>query len=131
MQRVQLRARSNQHWLYSGLSLLVTNLDGWLTGAGTEGLYYKNTRILCREQLLIDGASVRPASVSPVGADALVAYYEAEPSENVPSRTLYATVRRRLDDGLLTEFELTNYDRTRPLSFAVFRASPFRPCRRP
>jgi glycogen debranching enzyme len=117
--RLQLRARGNQHYIYSGRSILVTNLDGWISGAGTEGFYADNTRILSRDEILVDGLSLRPASVSPVGSDAFLAYYEARATPGVPERTLYATVRRRVDEGLRTEIELTNYDRDRELTFEI------------
>ncbi len=109
--RVHLRARGSSHFVYSGRSVLVTNLDGWVSGAGTEGLYVDNTRVLSRDEVEVDGRRPRPASVSTVGGDALLAYYEAEQSDRVPSRTLYLEVARRLDEGLSTELRLTNYAR--------------------
>jgi hypothetical protein len=35
--RVELRARADQHVAYGGRSLLVTNLAGEVAGRGTEG----------------------------------------------------------------------------------------------
>src|SRR5688572_12315950 len=97
--RIELKARGNQHYLFSGQSILVTNLDGWVTGLATEGFYYKNTRLLCRDEVMVDGQRLKPASVSPVGADRFLAYYEAEESPAVPGGTIYLEVRRSIADG--------------------------------
>lgn len=118
---IRLRARSNQHYVSSGLSLLAVNLDGWATGNGTEGFYYRNTRLLSRNELLIDGVPPRPASVSPVDSDAFLALYELRPGPDVPERSVYLAVRRRVDEGMRSEFEFTNYGRTASAFDAVFR----------
>lgn len=113
--RIQLRARGNQHYAYAGRSLLVTNLDGWITGAGTEGFYAQNTRFLSREELSVEGAPLRPASVSPVEGDGFLAYYELPRTAKIPARTCYLTVRRRVAEGLRTELAFTNYSRSEQL----------------
>jgi glycogen debranching enzyme len=117
MTRIGLRARGNQHYVYSGQSILVTNLDGRLTGQGTEGFYDKNTRFLSIDEVLIDGVAPRVCAVSPVQADTFLAYYEAEETERIPAATLYLEERRAVGDGLRTELQLTNYDRDRTLTF--------------
>jgi glycogen debranching enzyme len=117
--RLQIRARGNQHYVYSGQALLVTNLDGWVSGAGTEGFYFKNTRFLSRDEVVIDGNSLRPAAVSPAGAEAFLGYYEAPANSRIPERTLYLEVGRHVGEGLRTELKLTNYSRDTPLAFEL------------
>jgi glycogen debranching enzyme len=119
MDRVSLKARSNQHYVYSGQAILVTNLDGAVTGSGTEGFYFKNTRFLSREEILVDGQCLQPAAVSPVGCDSLLAYYEARQTASVPAATLYAEMRRGVGEGLHTEIKFTNYGRDQTLNFRV------------
>ena len=97
----------------------MTNLDGRVTGAGTEGFYYKNTRFLSRDEVLIDGLPLLPAAVSPVGPDTFLAYHEAAESAIVPAATIYLEERRAVGDGLLTDLQLNNYDRHRTIAFEL------------
>src|SRR5207248_3158025 len=109
--RVQLRARGNQLIVYSGRSILVTDLDGCARGDGTQGFYYNNTRLLSRLEFLVDNRPLVPASVSPVGADRLLAYYEAAESAQVPAHNLYVETRAIVGDGLRLEYAITNFAR--------------------
>jgi N-terminal domain of (some) glycogen debranching enzymes len=69
MTRTQLRARPREHYLYSGHSLLVTNLDGVVTGAEIEGLYFQDTRLLSRFELTAASGVFVPLGASPVNED--------------------------------------------------------------
>jgi glycogen debranching enzyme len=117
--RIDLRARDGQHYIYSGRSILVTDLNGWVTGRSTEGFYYNNTRLLCRDEVTIEGRPLKPAAVSPVGPDGFLAYYEALESESVPAGSIYLEVRRSVAEGLRSEYVLTNFDRDRTISFRL------------
>jgi len=106
--RVALRARADHHFVYSGRSLLVTNLDGWLTGHGIEGFYADETRLLSRFDLTADGEPLETTAASPVGGARFLAYAEIPPLAHVPGQTVYAAVAYAVSAGLRTEVRLEN-----------------------
>jgi len=125
--RVQLKARGGQLTAYSGRSILVTDLDGYIRSVGTQGFYYKNTRILSRLEMLVDGEPLIPASVSPVGADRLLGYYEAHASASVPERTLYVEVTAAVAEDVRFDYRITNFGKSGRIAcpFALALAADF------
>src|SRR5919199_913364 len=115
--RVQLRARSNQHFVYSGRSVLVTNLDGMVTGCGTEGFYAENTRVLSHAALIADGQPLSAVAASPVGGHRLVAYYEAPAGTGIPQEAIYLTLDWRVEEGLRLTIGVENYSMGEPCRF--------------
>src|SRR5918911_2744966 len=107
--RIALRARGNQHFAYSGRSVLVTNLDGAVTGGGTEGFYAENTRLLARDELTVGGAPLRPIAASPVGGAGFLAYAEAPQGPGIPAQAVYVEIARQVDEGMRTVLRLENY----------------------
>src|SRR5918995_149874 len=107
--RIELRARANQHFVYSGRSLLVTDLDGWLTGRGNEGFYADETRLLSRFGLTADGLPLKTIAASPVGGARFLAYAEVPKLARVPEQVVYAAVAQAVDEGMRTEIRLENY----------------------
>lgn len=107
--RIQIRARGNQHFVYSGRSLLVTNLDGVVAGDGTEGFYVQNTRLLSRDELTADGAPLKSVAASPVRGDAFLAYAEVPEGPSVSKSAVYVEVMRFLDEGMRTVVRVENY----------------------
>ena len=110
--RITLHGRPDQLYLYSGRSILITNRAGEVTGAGSEGLHVDNTRVLSRDRLTVDGAPLDAASVSPVGADAALGYYEVPAREGIPERTVFVEQARFVEEGLTTRVRVTNYERS-------------------
>jgi glycogen debranching enzyme len=102
MHRVQLRARANQHFVYSGSSVLVTNLGGMVAGRGSEGFYVENTRMLSRLALCTARGEPRAVAVSPAGGDRLLAYLQLA-GDDEAFITLDAVVGERLDMRLKLE----------------------------
>src|SRR4051794_30512188 len=97
--RIALRARGNQHYAYSGRSVLVTNRDGTITGNGTEGFYFANTRLLSRDELTADGRPLTPVVASPVSGASFLAYAEVPAGANIPPGGVYVAVTRAVADG--------------------------------
>lgn len=109
MTRIALRARANQYYAYSGRSLLVTNLDGAVTGGGSEGFYHENTRLLSRVRLTADGRPLTPVVFSPVGGAGLLGYLEAPAGPHVPAQSVYVEVACAVGDGLRVVLRVENY----------------------
>ncbi len=115
--RVKLRARANHHFAYSGRCVLVTNLDGQVTGSRDEGFYAENTRLLSCDLITVNGEPLKPVVASPVDGAALLAYFQI-PEEVVdletkesklPEHALFVEHRRRVGDGMRSELRFTNY----------------------
>jgi glycogen debranching enzyme len=107
--RIALRARPHQHFVYSGRSVLITNLDGNITGRGTEGFAFANTRVLSDEAMTANGVPLDPVVASPVGGAALLAYAAVPAMPGVPEKSVYLAVSRFVDDGLRTVLRVENY----------------------
>jgi glycogen debranching enzyme len=115
--RVQLRARSNQHFVYSGRSVLVTNLDGLVTGCGIEGFYAENTRVLNRFVLSAGGQALTAIAASPIGGSRLLGYYEARAGDGIPKEAIYLTLDWRIEEGLRLAIRVENYSIGEPGRF--------------
>ncbi|MGI8854140.1 MAG: glycogen debranching N-terminal domain-containing protein [Thermomicrobiales bacterium] len=107
--RISMRARGNQLFLYSGQSLLITNLDGNVAGADIEGFYIENTRLLCRDYLTANGQPLRTFASSPVRGHGMLTYAEAPTSLGIPAKSVYLEIARLLDAGMRTTVRLTSY----------------------
>ena len=107
--RLTLRGRPTQLYLYSGRSVLITNLDGEVRGSGSEGFHVDNTRMLSEDWISVDGRDRDAISVSPVGSDALLGYYEVPAAGDVEWRTVFVEHARFVGDGLSNRVRLTNY----------------------
>src|SRR3954454_20285011 len=107
--RVDLRARPTEHFCYSGRSLLVTNLDGRVTGHGIEGFYVDETRMLSRDEIMANGRPLTGVAASPAGADHFLAYAEVPESPTVPAHEVYVEIGQRVGDGLRESIRIANY----------------------
>ena len=107
--RIELRARAGQHFVYGGRALLVTNLDGWVTGRGIEGFYVEETRLLSRDELAAGGQPLKLVAASPVGGDGFLAHAEVPHLPNVPGQAVYVAVARRVGEGMREELRVENY----------------------
>ncbi|MBD0323737.1 MAG: hypothetical protein ICV72_10170, partial [Aldersonia sp.] len=107
--RVTLRGRPGQLYLYSGRSVLITDLHGEARGSRSEGFHVDNTRVLSEDYLTVADEELDAVSVSPVGADALLGYYEVRPSDGVEWRTVFVEQARFVSDGLVTRLRISNF----------------------
>jgi len=69
MSRVHdLRVRPDLLYLANGWSTLVTDVHGRVTGTGAQGFFARNTRVLSRERITVDGREPVAFSTGNVGA---------------------------------------------------------------
>jgi glycogen debranching enzyme len=123
--RLLLRGRAEQVYVYSGRSVLITDLRGQVTGAGSEGFHVDNTRVVSLDQLTVNGREPKAVAVSAVGADAMLGYHEVETDGDEP-RSVFLEQSRFVGEGLVTRIRAANYGR-RPatLAFAWRLAADF------
>jgi glycogen debranching enzyme len=95
-----LRVRPDVLSMASGWSTLVTDVHGRLTGTGPQGFFARNTRVLSRERISVDGREPTAFSTANVGAHGQLSYAELGDGEVLPSRALYLTIERFLGPGL-------------------------------
>lgn len=116
--RIQLRARREQLFTYSGRSVLVTDLAGQLTGHDPHGLYVDNTRVLSCLETTVDGHSANPIAASPVGADALLAYQSLPAGDGVPEESVYLEAIHFVGEGMRSTLRLVSFAAA-PVSFEL------------
>jgi glycogen debranching enzyme len=117
--RVELRPRPTERSCYSGRSLLVTNLDGWVAGSGLEGFYVDETRLLSRREVTISGMPLTGVATSPIGGTRLLSYAEAPEQPSVPAHAVYIEDACRVGDGLREELRFHNYSAREATSFEL------------
>ena len=101
MSRVHdLRVRPDLLYVASGWSTLVTDARGRITGTDPQGFFARNTRVLSREHLTVDGREPIAFSTANVGAHAQLSYAELADGEQLPSEAVYLTIERFLGAGL-------------------------------
>jgi glycogen debranching enzyme len=107
--RIQLRARNERLFTYSGRTVLVTDLAGRLPATDPHGLYVDNTRFLSRFELSAGGQPLRPISASPVGGDAFLAYDELPGSDGLPKESVYLETVHFVGEGMRTILRLRSH----------------------
>src|SRR4051794_27221453 len=107
--RIELRTRADQYFVYGGRSLLVTDLDGWVTGRGIEGFYVEETRLLSRDEVTVGGRPLKLVAASPVGGDGFLAYAVVPRLPSVRGQAVYVTAARRVGEGMREELKIENY----------------------
>jgi glycogen debranching enzyme len=95
-----LRVRPDLLYVASGWSLLVTDVHGRITGQDPQGFFARNARVLCREDITVDGQKPIAFSTGNIGAHAQLSYCELTEGETLPSRALYLTIERFVGEGL-------------------------------
>src|SRR5829696_779729 len=114
-----LRARANQHFAYSGRSVLIADLAGRVTGQGSEGFYVENTRLLSRHELTVDGRPLEPVAASPVEGSALLAYAQVPEGPTVPRGAVAIEMSCFVGEGLREVLRLENYSARETARFAL------------
>lgn len=107
--RLTLRGRPGQLYLYSGRSVLITDLSGEVRGLGSQGFHIDNTRVLAEDHLTVNGSELDAIAISPVGADAMLGYYEVRPDDGIDARTVFIERSWFIGDGLVTLVRITNF----------------------
>lgn len=110
-ERVELRARPNHIFVYSGPTLLATDVSGRISGRDGEGFYLDNTRLLWRDELSVAGKTLTPIAASAAGANGHLAYWQLPDADGIPDGSIYAEVSRVLDEGMRTRVKIDNFGR--------------------
>jgi glycogen debranching enzyme len=90
--RVALRSRPQHRTLYSGLSALVTDPNGFLDETTGTGFYAAGTRMLSRLEWFCDGEPFDPTAFSPVGNDRALLYAQLPGSGHLSEHAPYTEV---------------------------------------
>jgi glycogen debranching enzyme len=110
MSRVRdLRVRPGVLYVASGWNLLLTDVHGRVTGKEPEGFFARNTRVLSREHITVDGQEPISFSTANVGSYAQLSYCELADREALPSQALYLTVERFVGEGLRSRLGLHSW----------------------
>jgi len=104
-----LRVRPDLRYVANGWSTLVTDARGRIRGTGPQGFFTRNTRVLDRERITVDGREPEPFSTANVGAHAQLSYAELRYGETLPSQALYLTIERFLGAGLRTRLAVHSW----------------------
>jgi len=115
--RISMRARGNQLFVYSGQSVLITNLDGTVMGDENQGFYVENTRLLSRDYLTANGQPLRTFASSPVHGHGMLTYTEVTKGPGIPGQSVYIEITRLVDEGMRTTVRVTNYSIRDPACF--------------
>jgi glycogen debranching enzyme len=107
--RIQLRARREQVFTYSGRSVLVTDLAGRLACRDPLGLFVDNTRFLCRLELTINGRPLESVAASAAGSAAFLAYDVLPESDGIPKESVYLEAAHFIHDGMRTLLRFNSY----------------------
>ncbi|PZF97388.1 amylo-alpha-1,6-glucosidase [Micromonospora deserti] len=121
-----LRVRPDLLYVASGWSTLVTDVRGRITGAGPQGFFAHNTRVLSTERITVDGHEPVPFSTANVRGHAQLSYAELGDGEALPSRAAYLLVERFVGEGLRTRLTVLSYaERPLHLRLRVHLAADF------
>lgn len=103
-----------------GNGFLLTDVDGFVTGAQDQGLYVRETRVLSRLRYLIDGEPPECVVASPIEQQSALLYYiapapnpDGETPRQASRETLELRVRRGLGRGFTEALRFTNYTHRR------------------
>ncbi|MCW3845561.1 hypothetical protein ONA70_36420, partial [Micromonospora yasonensis] len=83
-----------------------------------QGFFARNTRVLSRERITVDGREPVPFATGNVRGHAQLSYAELGNGEELPSRAAYLLTERFVGAGLRTRFTVVSYA-ARPLEFAL------------
>ncbi len=110
MTRVRdLRVRPDLLYVANGWSTLVTDVHGRITGTDPQGFFARNTRVLARERITVDGREPTAFSTANVGANAQLSYADIGDGEKLPSEAVYLTIERFVGPGLRTRLGVHNF----------------------
>lgn len=117
--RTQLRARPGELIVYSGRSLLVTDVRGQIYGESCQGFFFENTRLLSRMELRASGQPLVSSGVSSVDAAGFLGYFYVNQASGVPEGSVYLRDARTIGEGMRVELEAANYSARQPAGFEL------------
>jgi glycogen debranching enzyme len=111
---IRLRPRLDEVYLARGRTALITGLDGFFAPEASRGLFERQTRLLSRYRILINGKQPRLVSRSAVSRHSWVGYYLAplgKRPEDETEQTTELRLWRFVGNGLHEEIDLRNYSK--------------------
>jgi glycogen debranching enzyme len=110
MNRVRdVRVRPDLLSIASGWNVLITDVHGRIAGIDPQGFFARNTRVLSRERITVNGVEPQAFSTAKVGAHAQLSYATLVEGETLPRRGAYLMVERFLGEGLRTRFRVQSH----------------------
>jgi hypothetical protein len=110
MNRVRdLRVRPDLLYVSSGWNVLITDVHGRIAGLDPQGFYARNTRMLSRERIMVNGQEPKAFSTAKVGAHAQLSYAKLVDGESLPRRGAYLMLERFLGEGMRTRVRVQSY----------------------
>jgi glycogen debranching enzyme len=104
-----LRVRPDLLYVSSGWNVLITDVHGRVAGVDPQGFYARNTRVLSRERIIVNGREPTAFSTAKVGAHAQLSYAKLVDGETLPRRGAYLMMERFLGEGLRTRLRVRSY----------------------
>lgn len=110
MNRVRdVRVRPDLLSIASGWNVLITDVHGRIAAIDPQGFFARNTRVLSRELITVDGTEPQFFSTAKVGAHAQISYAKLVDGETLPRRGAYLVIERFLGEGLRTRVRIQSY----------------------
>lgn len=110
MNRVRdVRVRPDLLSIASGWNVLITDVHGRIAAIDPQGFFARNTRVLSRELIAVDGTEPQFFSTAKVGAHAQISYAKLVDGETLPRRGAYLVIERFLGEGLRTRVRIQSY----------------------
>lgn len=110
MNRVRdVRVRPDLLSIASGWNVLITDVHGRIAAVDPQGFFARNTRVLSRELITVDGTEPQLFSTAKVGAHAQISYAKLVDGETLPRRGAYLVIERFLGEGLRTRLRIQSY----------------------
>ncbi len=119
---INVRPRAETQILYCNRTALVTDQAGWITDdLEQQGLLVRQTRLLSRYRWSVNGRLFCPVTISNISQHASLGYYAMHapgvprekkgvgPGGPMAQHTLELQLRRRVEDGVHEDVDLTNY----------------------
>jgi glycogen debranching enzyme len=107
-----VRVRPDLLYVSSGWNVLITDVHGRVAGLGSQGFYARNTRVLNRERITVNGQEPQVFTTAKVGAHALLSYAKLVDGETLPRRGVYLMVERFVGEGLRTRLTVRSFSGT-------------------
>lgn len=102
-------ARDPHVTLVEGSSFCVSTHGGAIEAGGTQGLFVRDTRVLSRWELFVDGRPVEPLTVVPAEPFSCRFFGRCTPRPGHVDATLIAEQRRYVGQGMREDLVLHNY----------------------
>lgn len=115
---IELQPRSDTEYISHSRTVLVTDREGWVTGASNQGLWIYQSRVLSRYFWTINGEQPQLSVFSQVNQNSSLGYYiaapknwnETETKDSDPAQqSIELRIKRTVGEGLIEQIVLSNH----------------------